>query len=226
MNSLTVKLEKVFYVFCCFFIIGCAQTSNFAPSTYTTIFNFIGDSVFKKEGGISPEAIEGIPYASSLVNFKKSRKSLIILQSKQKDVYKWVSSDSTIFLTRNGRVIGTMGLPYDLYEVDRPAINFEEILNKGSKINYIAYYSFRKPSLNKLRVEVSVSAVGSQKIKLFNGERDLILVEERIYSQKINWKRINRFWVDPENFFVLKSEQNISPKLPMLIFEVTKKPAI
>ena len=226
MNSLTIKISKFLTIFYCFFIISCAQNPNLVSSSFSTIFSLVSDDLFKKENGISPEVIESIPYASSLINFKKSPKSLVILQSKQKDTYTWVSSDSRVFLTKNGRIIGTMGLPNDLYKIERPNISFKEILNKTGSINYVAYYSFKKPSLNNLKVEISVEVIGRKKINILRKEKDLILVEERLISKKINWKRTNRFWVDPKTFFVWKSEQNISPKLPMLTLEITKKPAI
>jgi hypothetical protein len=185
----------------------------------------VSDSIFKGEDEISPDIIEKIPYASSLINFKKGSKSLIILESKQKNIYRWVSADSKVFLTNNGRVVGTIGLDNDLYKINRPNIKFEEILKKGSARNYVAYYSFKKPSLNNLRVEISTEVIGIQRINIFQDFKDLILVEERLVSKKINWKKTNKYWVDPDNYYVWKSEQNISPKLPMLSLEVTKKPA-
>jgi len=226
MNSQNIKILKFCTVLYCFFIISCAQNPNLVSSSYLTIFSLVGDSLFEKENGISPEVIESIPYASSLINFKKSPKSLIILQSKQKDTYTWVSSDNRHFLTKDGRVVGTMGLPNDLYKINRPNISFKEMLNKVGLMNYVAYYSFKKPSLNNLRVEISVKVIGNEKINIFREEKDLILVEERLFSKKINWKRTNRFWIDPKTYFVWKSEQNISPKLPMLTVEITKKPAL
>ena len=226
MNSLTTKIIKLPIVICYFFIISCAQNPNLVPSSYTTILNLIGESIFTKESGINPDIINSIPYASSLINFKKSPKSLIILQSKKEDTYTWVSADRRVFLTKKGRVIGTIGLPNDLYKINRPSISFKEILDKENLTNYIAYYSFKKPNLNNLKVEISIDVIGSRKIKTFQGLKDLILVEERLVSKKINWKTTNKYWVDPETYFVWKSEQNISPKLPTLTFEITKKPAI
>ena len=226
MNSLTTKIIKLPIVICYFFIISCAQNPNLVPSSYTTILNLIGESIFTKESGINPDIINSIPYASSLINFKKSPKSLIILQSKKQDTYTWVSADRRVFLTKKGRVVGTIGLPNDLYKINRPSISFKEILDKENLTNYIAYYSFKKPNLNNLKVEISIDVIGSRKIKTFQGLKDLILVEERLVSKKINWKTTNKYWVDPETYFVWKSEQNISPKLPTLTFEITKKPAI
>ena len=222
---MTSIISKFFSISCCLIIISCAQNPNVASSSYLTIFSLLSDSLFKEDSNISPEVINSIPYASSLINFKKSPKSLIILQSKQKDTYTWVSSDSRVFRTKNGRVVETSGLPNDLYNIKRPNISFKEILNEASSANYIAYYSFKKPSLNNLRVEISTKVLGNKKINILQEERNLILVEERLVSKQVNWKRTNKFWVDPETYFVWKSEQNISPKLPMLSLEVTKKPA-
>ena len=226
MINFSKKITKVFFVFYCFLFISCAQNPNLVSSSYLTIFNLVSDSFFKKGDMISPDTIESIPYASSLISFKKhGSKSLIILESKQNDTYRWVSSDRKIFLTNNGRVTGTVGLVNDLYEINRPNIKFEEILKEDSIRNYVAYYSFKKPSLNNLRVEISLKLIGRQRTSIHQDYKDLILVEEKLVSKKINWKKTNRFWVDPETFFVWKSEQHISPKLPMLTFEVTKKPA-
>ena len=38
----------------------------------------------------------------------------------------------------------TIGLPNDLYSIDRPNINFEFLLAQKGKFEYISYYSFRK----------------------------------------------------------------------------------
>jgi hypothetical protein len=226
MSNSRIKTLRAFIIFNYFLIISCAQNPNIIPSSYSTMFNSLSNSLFNEQDGISPEVIANIPYASSLINFNKSSKSLIILQSKNSDVYTWVSSDKRIFFTENGRIVGTVGLPNDLYKIKRPEISFSQILDGTSLTNYIAYYSFRKPELNNLRVEISIEVLGEDKIILLGQERNLILVEERLVSKKINWKTINRYWVDPENYFVYKSQESISPKLPVLTFQVTKKPAM
>ena len=226
MNKLTSKTTHCIYIFCCLLVISCAQNSNSVPSSYSTIFGLIGESLFKEEDTINAEVVDSIPYASALINFKKSSKSLLILESKQDETYKWVSSDSRVFYTKNGRVVGTMGLPNDLYKIIRPNISFKEILNKSAPMDYVAYYSFKKPNLNDLKVKISVEIIGNEIINIFKEEKNLILIEESLVSKRINWKRTNKFWIDPNNYFIWKSEQNISPKLPMITFEITKKPAI
>ncbi len=52
------------------------------------------------------------------------------------------------------------------------------------------------------------------------------MIDENLFSERINWKASNKYWVDPETNFIWKSVQSISPKLPPLEIMITKKPAI
>ena len=210
----------------CALLTACAQNLTSVSSTYSTVFNLLTESIFKDEDGISAEVIKNIPYASSLINFKKSPQSLIILESKQRDTYTWVSSDNKVFLTKGGRIVGTIGLTNDLFKITRPDISFQQILNNQNQEPYFAYYSFKKPNFNNLKVKITHEVIGRKKIMILEKEKDVILIEERLESKKIYWKGTNRFWIDPQSFFVWKSQQNISPKLPLLNFEVQKKPAL
>ena len=72
------------------------------------------------------DLINNIPYASSLISFGSSSESLIILQSTNRNHNYWVSADNIIFKEKNGRLIGTIGLPNDLRDVERPDFSFEE----------------------------------------------------------------------------------------------------
>ena len=52
----------------------------------------------------------------------------------------------------------------------------------------------------------------------------LNLIEEELHNKYLGWKVKNRFWYDSEGF-IWKSEQHLSPKLPLIQIEVTKKPS-
>ena len=212
------------------FLVSCAQNSNI-NSTLTSspnfsIFSLLTESFFGDEDEISIEVIKNIPYASALINFGKSSKSLIILESKKKNIYSWVSSDKKVFLTEDGRIKGTIGLTNDLVKVVRPDVSFKKILNNQNPDPYFAYFSYKKPDLNNLKVKIITEVIGGQKISILGQEKDVILVEEKLESKIVYWKATNRYWVDPQSFYVWKSQQNISPKLPEITLEVTKKPAI
>ena len=48
-------------------------------------------------------------------------------------------------------------------------------------------------------------------------------IEESLYSKEVNWSELNEYWTD-EKGYVWISRQSISPRLPPIYYEVTKKP--
>ena len=225
MINLNYKIFLIPVMLSCIFTFSCAQNSSFVSSSYSTIFYLLTESLLGEEEKIDREVIDNIPYASALINFGKQPKSLIILESKNKNIYSWVSADNKTFFTQEGRILGTYGLSNDLLKVVRPDITFKQILNNPNQKPYFAYYSFKKPNLNNLRVEITTKVIDGQKILILGKEKDVTLIEERLESKTVYWKATNRFWLDPQSNFVWKSQQNISPRLPEVTLEVTKKPA-
>ena len=134
-------------------------------------------------------------------------------------------SDKIKLHEEKGRIIRSIGLPNDLHSIERPKLDFKMIIDKGY-VSYIAYYSFRNPEMNNLRVEVKSTVIGPESVDIFGFKKELILIEERMYSPLIHWSAKNKFWYDPENDYVWKSKQYLTPKLPAIDIEVTKKPAI
>ena len=224
MNNLNIKRSLVASLLS-LFLFSCSG-SNLISSSYSTAFEVVTKQFSKDKLTIDIEVIKNIPYASSIINFKGSSKALVILESKRKNTYTWVSSDEKIFITRGGRVVSTIGLPNNLYKIQRPEIDFREIISSKKEVEYFSYYSFKGPDLNDLKVKVTAKVIGKESIKILDEFKVVLLIEEKLYSHNINWREINRFWVDPTSLYVWKSEQHISPRLPLLYIETTKKPAI
>ena len=203
---------------------GCSQF-NYLSSSYSTSYDLLINRFTDQESIIDKGLIDNIPYASSIISFGNNTKSLIILESTKGDKNTWISSDKIKIIESNGRVVRSIGLPSDLYSIQRPKFNFNKIIKEG-KYSYVAYYSFRNPLLNSLKVEVQSVKVGKEIIEILGLKKELILIEENLYSPLINWSAKNKYWYDPVTEFVWKSRQNISPRLPFIDIEVTKKPAI
>jgi hypothetical protein len=205
-------------------ISGCNQ-SNFLSSSYSSAFNILTNQFSQQKDVINRDLIETIPYASSAISLGSNKKSLIILESVTNKKNKWISADKIKLYEEKGRILRSIGLPNDLHSIERPKLDFKMIIDKGY-VSYVAYYSFRNPEMNNLRVEVKSTVIGPESIAIFGLKKELILIEERIYSPLIHWSAKNKFWYDPENDYVWKSKQYLTPKLPAIDIEVTKKPAI
>jgi len=227
-RSLLIDSNRFFYLFVLILLSSCASLNNdqVAPS-WTFAYKAVKNAVFGyPDLNITREVIENIPYASALLKVGKGTEGLVILESIQNDKYLWVSGDNVYVLIKDGRIERSIGLSNNLTNIISIDQSFEDLLTLSNPVTeYSSYYSFEKPTLFDLKVSVSIENKGMQEIEILGEKRNLLLIEETIASEQIGWKEKNKFWVDPEDYFVWKSIQNISPKLPEFTFQITKKPA-
>ena len=157
------------------------------------------------------------------LNVGKGPKGLMILESNNYNLGTWVSADSVYITERNGKIIQTKGLGNNLEEL-LFTVDFENLLEVDTDKTYIYYQSFSNPELFNLKLKANFKIRERQLTKLLNREIFLTLIEEEIFSEEIGWKVTNLYWID-DNSFVWKSIQTISPKIPEINMEVTKKPS-
>ena len=209
-------------IFSLILISSCASidTSRIAPG-YVEAFKNIKQFITGVENEIKPEVIKNIPYASMLVKIGNGPTALMILESKNNEDYTWVSADGVYLVINNGKIIKTSGLNNNLKERLSASNTWHEAIDP--KKEFVSYYTFSMPTLNNLKVTYTHSLKEIDNIELLFDTKKLQLIEEEISSNKVGWFRTNKYWVDDSNF-VWKSVQNISPRLPEIYFEITKKP--
>lgn len=205
-----------------FLLLSCSNLNfnNIAPG-YSDAFLALKNVVVGfNENPIDPEIIYRIPYASSYIKIGKGPRALMILESKTSSELTWVTADGVYIVTRSGRVIKTRGLFNNLQSSVHQANSFE-YQNYQKKI---IYHSYDSPPLNNLKLKSTYVSKGKETVALFDRTKELTLIEEKISNDYLGWTVTNKYWLDEENF-VWKSEQYISPKLPKIEIEVTKKPS-
>lgn len=204
------------------FLLSCSSidTNRIAPG-YVAAFTSIKQLITGDQSSIASDLIDQIPYASMLVSIGNGPKALMILERISGDEYTWVSADQIYIVTRKGKIIKTFGLINNLKETLSPFNGWNKGLYEVK--DFVSYNSFTDPVLNNLRVISNYSSESYGEEELMFGVKNLKLVSEDISSEEIGWYRTNKYWLD-ENNFVWKSVQNISPILPEIYIEITKKP--
>jgi len=199
------------------------DTSRFAPG-YLEAFESIKNLVYGyNDNFISPEIIEKIPYASLTMSIGKGPKGLMILESKKENKSTWVSADEVYILESSGKIVKTRGLNNNLDEI-LYTIDFSNLKEIDTNLVYDYYMSFSEPKLYNLKLQVKFEKKERELINLLNQEIFLTLIEEKIISSDLGWNVTNQYWID-DNSFIWKSVQTISPKVPKIFIEVTKKPS-
>lgn len=216
-------IKKLFSFLLLILVVSCStlDSSKIAPG-YKEAFDSIKLIVFGDNSRLfNYEDINKIPYASILLKIGKGPEGLLILESENKGKSTWVSADDVRFLMQDGRITQTSGLNNNLTDLIFP--DSVQGLPQETQ-NFIIYYSYDFPFLSALKVKISRKYLGKVKVNLASGPKELHYVEEVIHNKEIGWRANNKYWLDEENF-VWKSEQQISPKLPNIKYEVTKKPS-
>ena len=172
---------------------------------------------------ITPELIENIPYASMTLKVGKGPLGLTILESKTNNMSTWVSADNVFIVEQSGKIIQTKGLGNNLDEL-LATVDFKNLLEIDTDKTYTYYQSYSNPELINLKLTAQFEIKDKKLTQLLNREMYLTLIEERIFSDELGWKVTNLYWVD-DSSFIWKSIQTISPKIPKIYVEVTKKPS-
>lgn len=205
---------------------GCNSIpmNNIAPG-YLQTFESIKNALIGYENNtITRQLVDNIPYASMTLKIGKGPKGLMILESAMNEEYTWISADSLYLIIKNGRIIKTEGLDNDLKRIIFPSLDFKKILD-GSVKKFKAYYSYENPELNNLELEFSYKVKEREIINILDKKIELLLINEKITNDYYGWRFTNQYWID-EDFFIWKSIQTISPKIPEFNIEITKKPSL
>jgi len=223
-----IKRKALFLIFLLTFLSCSVIDSNRIAPGFKNAYDSISKAVFGyKDEFITKDLVENIPFASMKLKIGKGPAGLLILESQNKSKLTWVSADNVYFIVEDGRIIRSAGLFNNLTDYRSSIYSFKELLeNRISGKEFVAYYSYDEPKLIEMKTKVFVEVYEAEKVSLLGQEKNLILVKETVKNSYLGWKVENKYWLDPSDAFVWKSSQKISPKMPVIIYEITKKPAL
>ena len=161
---------------------------------------------------IDQEAFDQNRYSFATVSLGKSQPIVMVLLSINNDIYTWLDKDGSRLITRNGRIIKTIGLPNDI------DIKFEknrQIYQEG-KFSEIVNFS------NPLLINADLSSITSFKEKIdYSYLDETISVNvyiEKVSINDIGWRKENKYFLDKNNREV-KTIQHLHPFLDEIKME-------
>ena len=205
---------------------ACTNMDTRVAGGFRIAFDSAQKIFFGYEDFINVDVVNNIPYASMKLKIGKGPYGLLVLESIESNKTMWVSADNVYIVMQGGKIIRTSGLNNNLIDYSYPGNLLEVINQKETTLRYFSYYSYDEPRADLIRTEVEVKNLGKTAISILGATYELVLLEETVNSTYLGWKVSNRYWVDPNDGFIWKSEQNISPKLPTFYIEITKKPVL
>ena len=196
---------------------ACMQDSDVVQAG-----TFLLNSFDKSAEKIPRERAAAVPYATMGMALGSSAQALLVLGTITQDELDWFAGEQVFIRTRNGRVIRTAGLPYDLGGLRDLSTNS---IPPGSAISSAPHqFSLDFPDLGVFgaTAQCSLKDAGDDSIEIFGSRIPTRHVIEHCTVQVLRWNFDNEFWQDRTSGYVWRSSQHIHPKSPPLILEVLR----
>ena len=132
-------MKKIYICLLFFLLHGCSvlESNNIAPG-YTQAFSAIKNAVIGYENTtITPQLVESIPYASSLIRIGKGPYGLMILERQEKNTTTWITADGVYFVMEKGKIIKTKGLSNNISNMLMPhPFSRSDLLSLNKAVSY------------------------------------------------------------------------------------------
>jgi len=162
---------------------------------------------------LTAEQVHEIPYASIYAKVNGESQILLVLAYAENGNLKWVTRDKAMLITRNGRLVKTLGLPDNLLDVTEqdsdPLIHAQRIVD-GTQWTRIQSWTEGK-QLRTATLSSRFSLAGVETVTVLNVPHVYRVLDEDISVAQLNIHYHNRFWIEPDTGAVRKTEQYIGP---------------
>jgi hypothetical protein len=209
---------------------GLAAALALAACSTMPLFDIAGETIGRVGGGypVTRADVELSPYAFIGARFGSQPWATLTLAYYDGPDRQWMSADHVLVVTRNGRIVRTVGMPSDLGRMvvpdgDPVVAGLQRL--QGEVGPLIAYIDLPKRNLVNLPVEMRYVREGEETIEVLDRTHKTVRVREELATRGGEWKATNRYWADVETGFVWRSVQQFSPDLKPIEIEVLKPPA-
>lgn len=203
-----------------FFLSGCGQQS--ASIIETAKLAVVG----QPDATMSAQQIANIPYASAYLKVGDAPRAFVVLGFADTDRLKWFTADRNMIVTRNGRVIKTLGFGNDLLFSD--SANADPLSDGKMLIKNSAAFIWQHRELWSAKYQSgytltsTFSNQGIEDVMISDTPRQLVRINEQVKVPALNTCYTNSFWLDPDSGEVVQSHQYIGPDMPQIQFTILK----
>lgn len=177
------------------------------------------------DGAVTREQAASVAYASMGWRLNGSAEHLIVLATDTGGEQLWTSAEHIVLVTRNGRIVRTVGLPKDLAattvdtsRTQSPAAALQGPLQTSRQQDF--------PDLNRYGVTLRCRAVarGPATITILGAAIATTRVDENCAAEGLDWRFTDTFWVDPQSGVSWKTIQHIHPSGAVIQTQIFRPP--
>lgn len=186
------------------------------------------DSISAQFGNqrVNRDQAAAIPYASMGWRLDNGNQSIIVLATDKAGEQLWTSAMRIVLVTRDGRLVRSVGLGRDLggsspragTSLPSPAAALQGPFVTRRLTDY--------PDIGRYAIDVDCRshAVNRQTITILGRAIPTMRVDEDCKSVALRWRFTDSYWVNPEDSLVWRSRQHIHPNAPTIETELFRPP--
>jgi len=204
---------------------GCSTGGN---TNYQQFYQIARQS-FKSAFGtlrITRDQAAAIPYPSMGYIQDGGNEGLLVIATDTGGELLWTSASRVVIVTRDGRIIRSVGLAHDLAGLTSRSTDAPLPPAAALKASFASTRLEDFPELRLYSVIVScrATAKGRQTIQILGQDIATTRVDEACESRMLHWSFVDSYWVDNDNGMVWRSRQHIHPKGGEIETEILRPP--
>jgi len=208
-------------------VAGCSSSGS-GNTNYSQFYQLMRQSLSASFGNIrvTRDQAAAVSYASMGYSLDGGNQAMLILATDSGGELLWTSSAHVVIVTRQGRIVRTLGLGNDLSSLTTrdniPPPSPAAAIQAPFTSNRLQDF----PDLGLYGVAISCRAqmVGRQSIKILGQAVPTVRIDESCRGATPDWSFTDNFWVDAESGLVWRSRQHVHPKGGAVETEIFRPP--
>jgi hypothetical protein len=210
------------------FLVASCSSSGSGNTNYAQFYQLMRESLSASFGKIrvTRDQAASVAYASMGYSLDGGNQAMLILATDSGGELLWTSSAHVVIVTREGRIVRTLGLDHDLSGLTTRNNVPPPPLTAAIHAPFTSTRLQDFPELGLYGVQVScrATAVGRQSIKILGQAVPTVRVDESCRSSRPDWSFTDNFWVDGDSGLVWRSRQHVHPNGGTVETEIFRPP--
>jgi hypothetical protein len=206
---------------------GCSSETS-GNTNYSQFYQILRQSLSASFGTVrvTREQAAAIPYATIGYSLDGGNQAMLILGTDNGGQLLWTSPAHVVIVTRDGRIIRTLGLGHDLSGLTTRDTGPPPPLAAAIKAPFASTRLEDFPELGLYGTIVSCRAqmIGRQTIKILGQAIPTVRIDEACQSRQPDWSFVDTYWVDGDSGLVWRSRQHVHPKGGTVEIEILRPP--
>jgi hypothetical protein len=201
---------------------GCGSTGS---SDYSLYYQALKQS-FGGDAHVTKEQAAAIPYASIGYRLNDGPEQLLVLATDSGGEQLWTSGAHIVIVTRNGRVVRTVGFAQDVSAVTpQQGQEFSGPAEaRGRNLTNVRLEDFASIPAYGVAIKCTAQPKGRETIIILGRGITTRKVDEVCRSDALDWSFTDSYWIDPASTLVWRSIQHVGPMNEIVEIETLRPP--